>query len=153
MQQDEQGNKRVISYASRALKKHEKNYSAYLLEMQAAVWGIEHFSVYLKGKNFTLITDHKPLEALNTRQHKTLNQLQEMLCEYQFKIHYKQGIANTVPDTLSRNPIDKLVISASLGLTRTQLIKTQCADITIQAVLQYLKYRMLSQNPQEAKKI
>jgi hypothetical protein len=29
----------TIAYASRPLKKHEKNYSAYLVEMAAAVWG------------------------------------------------------------------------------------------------------------------
>jgi hypothetical protein len=31
----------VISYASRKLSAHEKNYTPYLLEMQACVWGIE----------------------------------------------------------------------------------------------------------------
>ena len=39
------GEEKVIAYASRALKDHEKNYSAYLLEMAAAVFGIEHFDV------------------------------------------------------------------------------------------------------------
>jgi hypothetical protein len=34
---------RLLCYASRPLKKHDKNYSAYLVEMAAAVWGIEHF--------------------------------------------------------------------------------------------------------------
>jgi hypothetical protein len=31
--------------------------------MAAAVWGIEHFHVYLIGKQFTLVTDHQPLGA------------------------------------------------------------------------------------------
>jgi hypothetical protein len=63
---------KVIAYASRPLKKQEKNYSAYLVEMAAAVWGIEHFDVYLIGKQFTLVTDHRPLEHLEyTRKHST----------------------------------------------------------------------------------
>ena len=32
----------------------------------ACIWGIEHFSVYLRGRKFTLYTDHKPLEKLST---------------------------------------------------------------------------------------
>jgi hypothetical protein len=60
---------KVIPYASR----HEKNYSAYLVEMAAAVWGIEHFDVYLFDKQFTLVTDHRPLEHLGSVQTKTLN--------------------------------------------------------------------------------
>jgi hypothetical protein len=58
---------KVIAYASRPLKKHEKKYS---------VWGIEHFNVYLIGKQFTLVTDHRPLEHLGSVHTKTLNRLQ-----------------------------------------------------------------------------
>ena len=153
MQVDPNGNEHVISYASRTLKKHENNYSAYLLERQAAIWAIEHFSVYLKGKQFTLLTDHKPLEALNTRQQKTLNRLQELLCEYQFKVKYREGTLNTVPDALSRNAIDEIVAFPTMGLTKTQLRTTQRTDTYIQLVLQYLKLRKLPDNPKLAKQI
>jgi hypothetical protein len=47
MQEGNEGNNRFIVYASRQLKEYEKNYSAFLLEMQAALFGIEHFDVYL----------------------------------------------------------------------------------------------------------
>jgi hypothetical protein len=40
----------VISYASRQLKDHEMNYSPFLLEAAAAVWGINFFNEFLKGK-------------------------------------------------------------------------------------------------------
>jgi predicted HD phosphohydrolase len=61
---DKEGKFYVISYASRKLVKHEVNYTPFLLEMHAAVWGMEHFSHHLKGKRFLLFTDHKPLEKL-----------------------------------------------------------------------------------------
>ncbi len=48
----------VIAYASRKLQKHECNYTPFLLEMQAAIWGMDHFTTYLRGQKFMLITDH-----------------------------------------------------------------------------------------------
>jgi hypothetical protein len=93
---------KVIAYASRPLKKHEKNYSAYLVEMAASVWGIEHFDAYLIGKQFTL-TDHRPLEHLGSVHTKTLIRLQHLMLEYDFTIEYRVGEDNAVADYLSRN--------------------------------------------------
>ena len=93
----------VIAYASRSLKANEENYSAYLLELAAAAWAIDHFSVYLQGRHFELFTDHKPLETLSKIHKKTLNRLQEQMLEYTFKINYRKGLDNTVADALSRN--------------------------------------------------
>jgi RNase H-like domain found in reverse transcriptase len=47
---DEDGNFHAISFASRQLKDHEVNYSPFLLEAAAAVWGMDFFNEYLKGK-------------------------------------------------------------------------------------------------------
>ena len=72
LSQIQNGQEKVIAYASRGLIKHEKNYSPYLLELQAATWGIDHFHHYLYGsQGFTLRSDHKPLEALSkiTKRH------------------------------------------------------------------------------------
>jgi hypothetical protein len=82
------------AYASRPLKKHEKNYSAYLVKMAASVWGIEHFAVYLIGKQFTLVTDHRPLEHLGSVHTKTLNRLQHLMLEYNFTIEYRSREEN-----------------------------------------------------------
>jgi hypothetical protein len=48
------GFEHVVSYASRSLRPNEKNYSAFLLEMAAASWAIDNYSVYLRGRKFTL---------------------------------------------------------------------------------------------------
>ena len=81
----------VITNASRSLKQNEENYSAYLLELAAAVWGIDHFSVYLRGRHFELFTDHKPLETMSKIHKKTLNRLQQQLLEFDFTINYQKG--------------------------------------------------------------
>ena len=107
-QVDRLGTFHVISYGSRQLIKHEKNYSPYLLEMAAAVWGMEFYDEYLRGKHFTLYTDHKPLEKLGHLHTKTLNRLQLAMLEYDFIIQYKKGV--TMPaDFLSRTPFDDVV--------------------------------------------
>ena len=93
----------VIAYASRSLKPNKENYSAYLLELAAASWTIDHFSVYLRGKHFELFTDHKPLEMLSKVHKKTLNRPEQQLLEYDFKINYRQGASNSAADALSRN--------------------------------------------------
>jgi hypothetical protein len=46
-QMDKNGNHYAISFASRQLNDHEKNYSPFLLEAAAAVWGMETFNEYL----------------------------------------------------------------------------------------------------------
>jgi RNase H-like domain found in reverse transcriptase len=64
-QKDKCDNFYAISYTSKQLKDHEKNYSAFLLEAAAAVWGMDVFNEYLKGKKIILYTDHKLLEKLS----------------------------------------------------------------------------------------
>ncbi len=54
----------------------------FLLEMQAAIWGMEH----LQRCPFTLYTNHWPLEKLCQVQTKTLNQLQEAMQNFKFWI-------------------------------------------------------------------
>ncbi len=73
----------------------------FLLEAAAAVWGMDLFNEYLKGKCFILYTDHKPLEKLGHLHSKTLNRLQTALLEHDFIIQYKKG-SNMLADYLSR---------------------------------------------------
>lgn len=93
----------VVGYASRTLKDHERNYTPYLLEMAAAVFGIEAFSIHLTGRHFWLYTDHKPLETLTKRQTRTLQRLQQLMLEYSFEVVYTPGKDNVLGDWASRH--------------------------------------------------
>jgi hypothetical protein len=104
---DEDGKFHVISYGSRQLVKHEKNYSPYLLEMQARIWGMDFFANYLIGKCFILYNDHKPLENLGQLHKNTLKRLQIAMYEFDFEIRYKKGI-NMPVNYLSRYTIAAL---------------------------------------------
>jgi hypothetical protein len=101
-QVDKNGKFYVIAYASKKIEKHEKNYTPFLLEMYAAVWGMEHFSHHLRGKRFLLFTDHKPMEKLGKVHTKTLYRIQEAMLNNDFEIHYRKG-EEMPADYLSRN--------------------------------------------------
>ncbi|GJX95087.1 putative reverse transcriptase domain-containing protein [Tanacetum coccineum] len=94
----------VISYASRQLKIHEKNYTTHDLELGAVVFALKIWRHYLYGTKCTVFTDHKSLQhildqkELNMRQRRWL----ELLSDYDCDIRYHPGKANVVADALSR---------------------------------------------------
>ena len=117
------GEHSVIAYASRKLAKHEKNYTPFLLEMQASIWGMEHFCTNLRGRHFTLFTDHRPMEKLGKVHTKTLYRLQEMMTEFDFELVYKKG-SEMPADFLSRHAVNNIQVSqrASSPRTKTRFI-------------------------------
>ena len=59
--QEQEGMKRVISYASRGLNKSEKNYPPHKREFLALKWSIcDKFKDYLYSQRFTVLTDNNP---------------------------------------------------------------------------------------------
>nr|GEX23472.1 putative reverse transcriptase domain-containing protein [Tanacetum cinerariifolium] len=125
-------NEKVIAYASRQLKIHEKNYTAYDLELGAVVFALKIWRHYLYGTKCTVFTDHKSLQhildkkELNMRQHRWL----ELLSDYDYEIHYHLGKANVLVDALIRKERSKplwvraLVMTIGLNLPK-QILEAQ----------------------------
>ncbi|KAI3773509.1 hypothetical protein L1987_48039 [Smallanthus sonchifolius] len=95
---------KVIAYASRQLKIHERNYTTHDLELGAVVFALKIWRHYLYGTKCTIYTDHKSLK--HVFEHKELNMRQrrwmKLLNDYDCEIQYHPGKANVVPDALSR---------------------------------------------------
>ncbi|GJT95631.1 putative reverse transcriptase domain-containing protein [Tanacetum coccineum] len=95
---------KVIAYASRQLKKHEKNYTTHDLELGAVVFALKIWIHYLYRTKSVIYTDHKSLQYifdqkdLNMRQRRWI----ELLSDYECEIKYHPGKANMVVDALSR---------------------------------------------------
>ena len=99
---------KVIAYASCSLTDTKSRYSQIERESLAIVYGIEHFHIYLYGHEFTLITDHKPLELIyqnpKSRPSARLERWCLRLQDYTFQVKYRPGPTNP-SDYLSRHPM------------------------------------------------
>ncbi|GJS76013.1 reverse transcriptase domain-containing protein, partial [Tanacetum coccineum] len=123
---------KVIAYASRQLKLHEKNYTTHDLELGAVVFALKIWRHYLYGTKCTVFTDHKSLQhildqkELNMRQRRWL----ELLSDYDCEIRYHPGKANVVADALSRKErikplrVRALVMTIGLDLPK-QILEAQ----------------------------
>ncbi|KAH0743021.1 hypothetical protein KY290_032665 [Solanum tuberosum] len=98
---------RVIAYASRQLKIHERNYPTHDLELAAVVFALKIWRHYLYGVRCEIYTDHRSLQYimsqrdLNSRQRRWI----ELLKDYDLSILYHPGKANVVADALSRKAV------------------------------------------------
>ncbi|GJY35894.1 putative reverse transcriptase domain-containing protein [Tanacetum coccineum] len=65
---------KVISYASRQLKIHEKNYTTYDLELGAVVFSLKIWRHYLYGTKCTVFMDHKSLQHILNQKELNMRQ-------------------------------------------------------------------------------
>ena len=89
--QEQEGEFRVISYASRSLSDTERRYSQTEKEALALVWACERFHVYIYGSEFELLTDHKPLECIYSPKSKVCARIERWVLRmqpYKFKVRY-----------------------------------------------------------------
>ncbi|GJR81296.1 putative reverse transcriptase domain-containing protein [Tanacetum coccineum] len=95
---------KVIAYASRQLKIHEKNYTTHDLELGAVVFALKIWRHYLYGTKCIVFTDHKSLQHILNQKELNMRQRQwiELLSDYDCEIRYHPGKANVVADALSR---------------------------------------------------
>lgn len=127
--QKQNGKLRVISYASRGLKRSEKNYPAAKLEFLALKWAVsEKLHDYLYGAKFTVVTDNNPLTyalskaKLDATGHRWLS----ALAPYDFDIIYRPGKSNIDADVLSRYPAN---INEQTTQVPSESVKVICASV------------------------
>ncbi|GJT69391.1 reverse transcriptase domain-containing protein [Tanacetum coccineum] len=126
---------KVIAYASRQLKIHEKNYTTHDLELGAVVFALKTWRHYLYGTRSMIYTDHKSLQhifdqkELNMRQRRWI----ELFSDYDCEIRYHPGKANVVADALSRKEQLKPRRARAMSMTIHSSIKARILEAQSEA--------------------
>ncbi|GJZ51753.1 putative reverse transcriptase domain-containing protein [Tanacetum coccineum] len=129
---------KVIAYASRQLKIHEKNYTTHDLELGAVVFSLKLWRHYLYGTKCMVFTDHKSLQhilnqkELNMRQRHWL----ELLSDYDCEIRYYPGKANVTegqkPENIKNEDVRGMLLENSKDPEKFRKEKLEpCADGTL----------------------
>jgi hypothetical protein len=129
----------------------EQRYSQTEREALAIVWGCEYYHIYLFGTEFTLVTDHKPLEMILNKPYSKpparIERWNLRLSQYKFKAVYRPGKDNPA-DYMSRNPYShhatdelaegyvRFIVhhAIPIALTLEEVQGETTADSTLQAV-------------------
>ena len=95
-----------IAFFSTKLRPAETRYSTFDRELLAIYLSIKHFRHFVEGRNFHVVTDHKPLTFAITSQasHHTPRQIRHLdyISQFTTDIRHIKGEDNPVADTLSR---------------------------------------------------
>ncbi|GKA85384.1 putative reverse transcriptase domain-containing protein [Tanacetum coccineum] len=122
---------KVIAYASRQPKVHEKNYTTHDLELGVVVFTLKMWRHYLYGTKCVVFTDHKSLQYILDQ--KELNMIQrrwfELLSDYDYEIRYHPGKANVILSAQSEARKEENFINEDLHGMINKL--KPCADGTL----------------------
>ncbi|KAA3477286.1 DNA/RNA polymerases superfamily protein [Gossypium australe] len=111
---------KVVAYASRQLKSHERNYPVHDIELETIVFALKIWRHYLFGEKCHIFMDHKSLKYLMTQKELNLRQRiwLELLKDYDLVIDYHLGKAKVVADALSKKSLFALrALNAQLSLS------------------------------------
>ena len=110
------GSEKPIYFASGALSKAERNYTQIEREELAVIFGVSKFHKYIYGREFTIITDHKPLlglfkedRAISLTGSVRVQRWALVLASYHYQLVYKPGSKISNANGLSRLPIEDYV--------------------------------------------
>ena len=115
--QQQDGQHRIIGFASMTFTETQLGYATIDRELAALRWGVKTFKPFLYGIDFILFTDHQPLVHLHNMKlvcSRLIRTVQE-LSEYNFEIQYIPGKLNSAADALSRLNTELPTIPSSSG--------------------------------------
>ena len=161
LQPDAGGELRPIAYASKSLTPTEPRYACIERELLSIVFGMQRFHTYLYGREFNVITDHRPLVMIANKPIASAPpRLQRMLIQlhgYNFTMTYRPGSQNQLADGLSRLPSPDNVTTIDLDL-RVDLVRFSTerldkvrSDTPQDAVLNQLVETIIAGWPEDVK--
>lgn len=116
LSQLQDGNRRIIEYASRSLKDAETRYHSNELEIAAVHWALtDKFRLYLVGHPFTLVTDNFTTAYVVSKSkiNRKFARYAVDLSGFDFTVVHRPGKLNFIADHLSRYPAPVLTVITS----------------------------------------
>ena len=159
LQPDADGELRPVEYASKSLTPTEQRYACIERELLSIVFGMQRFHTYLYGRDFNVITDHRPLLMITNKPIASAPpRLQRMLIKlhgYNFTMTHRPGSQNQLADGLSRLPSPDNVTTIDLDL-RVDLVRFSTErldqvrrDTSLDAVLNQLLETIVASWPED----
>ncbi len=101
---------RPIAYLSKKFTSAQHRWTPMEQECYAFIHALSKWHNYLSGTKFTWETDHKALTQLNKKAqiNKRCERWRLKVLEYDFDVKHIPGLQNSMPDYLSRSPVDCL---------------------------------------------
>ena len=129
------GEKRVICYATQAISKCRTNYSATKRELSANVTFTRHFKHYLLGRKFKIVTDYRALQWLhNFKDPDGLTaQWLEKLAAFDYELQHRPGKSIGHADGLSRISFVNQVTTSQSKETLDKPMKTKFFELVHKA--------------------
>ncbi|KAI5718458.1 hypothetical protein M8J77_021475 [Diaphorina citri] len=125
-----------LAFFSKKLDNAQKNYSTYDRELYAAYSAVKYFRFMLEGRNFTILTDHKPLSFAFSQKSDRASPRQlrhlDFISQFTTDIQYVSGSQNIPADVFSR--ISE--ISAPSLIPYDEIADAQRQDPELQALFQ-----------------
>ena len=107
------GVEKPVEFVSRTLTQAERRWAQIDREAVAIVWSLKRLSVYLRGRKFTVRTDHEPLKHLfspTARAPEMVTSRRQrwaiFLSEFDYDIEYRETGKHSNADFCSRFPMD-----------------------------------------------
>src|SRR6218665_441189 len=109
LSQMQEGQEKVICYASRLLSTAERNYNVTRRELLAVIYFLKEFRQYLLGRKFLLRIDHSALQWLRRTPEPIGQQARwlETIEEFDFEICHRAGTKHGNADAMSRGLIEE----------------------------------------------
>ena len=95
-----------VSFFSKKMKPAETRYNTFDRELLAVYFAIRHFRHFLEGRQYHVLTDHKPLtfalQARPDRHSPSQGRQLDFISQFTSTIRHIHGSENVVADALSR---------------------------------------------------